>query len=49
MGTVNGAVLMARELKKQGVDYMFGIVGFPVQGGGVGCAAGRCDVHRNEK
>ena len=32
MGTVNGATLMARSLKAQGVDYMFGIVGFPVQG-----------------
>ena len=32
MGTVNGAQLMARSLKQQGVDYMFGIVGFPVQG-----------------
>ena len=32
MATVNGATLMARSLKEQGVDYMFGIVGFPVQG-----------------
>ena len=32
MGTVTGATLMARALKSQGVDYMFGIVGFPVQG-----------------
>ena len=32
MATVNGATLMARSLKQQGVDYMFGIVGFPVQG-----------------
>ncbi len=32
MGTVAGATLMARSLKAQGVDYMFGIVGFPVQG-----------------
>ena len=31
MGTVTGAMLMAQNLKKQGVDYMFGIVGFPVQ------------------
>lgn len=31
MATVSGAQLMARSLKKQGVDYMFGIVGFPVQ------------------
>ena len=31
MATVRGATLMARALKQQGVDYMFGIVGFPVQ------------------
>ncbi len=31
MGKVDGATLMARSLKQQGVDYMFGIVGFPVQ------------------
>ncbi len=30
MTTMNGAAVMARELKKQGVQYMFGIVGFPV-------------------
>ena len=28
---VNGATVMARSLKQQGVDYMFGIVGIPVQ------------------
>ena len=32
MAKVNGAALMAKSLKAQGVDYMFGIVGFPVQG-----------------
>ena len=32
MGTIDGATLIARSLKQQGVDYMFGIVGFPVQG-----------------
>ena len=32
MATVSGAQLMAQSLKQQGVDYMFGIVGFPVQG-----------------
>lgn len=32
MATVSGATLMAQSLKQQGVDYMFGIVGFPVQG-----------------
>ncbi|MBL4721617.1 MAG: oxalyl-CoA decarboxylase [Alphaproteobacteria bacterium] len=31
MGTVTGATLLARNLKQQGVEYMFGIVGFPVQ------------------
>src|ERR671913_1906636 len=31
MAEVDGATLMARSLKKQGVQYMFGIVGFPVQ------------------
>ena len=31
MATVRGATLMAQALKQQGVDYMFGIVGFPVQ------------------
>jgi 2-hydroxyacyl-CoA lyase 1 len=32
MGTVNGATVLARSLKQQGVDYMFGVVGFPVFG-----------------
>jgi 2-hydroxyacyl-CoA lyase 1 len=31
MGKIDGATLMAKSLKQQGVDYMFGIVGFPVQ------------------
>jgi len=31
MAKVTGATLMARSLKQQGVEYMFGIVGFPVQ------------------
>src|SRR5258705_12591424 len=30
MAEVDGATLVARSLKKQGVQYMFGIVGFPV-------------------
>jgi len=30
MANPNGATLIARSLKQQGVDYMFGIVGFPV-------------------
>jgi 2-hydroxyacyl-CoA lyase 1 len=31
MAEVDGATLVARSLKKQGVKFMFGIVGFPVQ------------------
>ena len=31
MAEVDGATLVARNLKQQGVEYMFGIVGFPVQ------------------
>jgi 2-hydroxyacyl-CoA lyase 1 len=30
MSKIDGATLLARSLKQQGVDYMFGIVGFPV-------------------
>ena len=30
MATVRGATIIAQSLKQQGVDYMFGIVGFPV-------------------
>src|SRR6186997_1819608 len=30
MAEVDGATLIARSLKRQGVQYMFGIVGFPV-------------------
>ena len=32
MTTTTGAALIAQGLKQQGVDYMFGIVGFPVYG-----------------
>lgn len=31
MATKRGATILAENLKQQGVDYMFGIVGFPVQ------------------
>ncbi len=31
MAEIDGATLIARELKKQGVEHMFGIVGIPVQ------------------
>ncbi len=30
MAKIDGATLIARSLKQQGVDYMFGVVGFPV-------------------
>ncbi len=30
MAKIDGATLMAQSLKQQGVQYMFGIVGFPV-------------------
>ena len=30
MARIDGATLIARSLKQQGVDYMFGVVGFPV-------------------
>ena len=32
MADIDGATLLARSLKQQGVEYMFGIVGFPVFG-----------------
>src|SRR5712692_9570816 len=32
MAEIDGATLIARNLKQQGVEHMFGIVGFPVQG-----------------
>ena len=32
MAEIDGNTLIARSLKQQGVDYMFGIVGFPVFG-----------------
>src|SRR5258707_12602981 len=31
MSEIDGATLVARSLKRQGVQFMFGIVGFPVQ------------------
>ena len=30
MSEIDGATLIARSLKQQGIDHMFGIVGFPV-------------------
>jgi len=29
-GTITGAAVLARSLKQQGVDYLFGVVGFPI-------------------
>ena len=31
MAKVTGAMLLAQSLKQQGVEFMYGIVGFPVQ------------------
>jgi 2-hydroxyacyl-CoA lyase 1 len=42
MGKLSGATLIAQNLKKQGVDFMFGIVGFPVVG--VAAAAQRAGI-----
>jgi 2-hydroxyacyl-CoA lyase 1 len=51
MAKVDGATLMARSLKQQGVEYMFGIVGFPV--GPVAVAAQKAGIQyigmRNEQ
>jgi 2-hydroxyacyl-CoA lyase 1 len=51
MSKVDGATLIARSLKQHGVDYMFGIVGFPVQE--VAAAAQRAGINyigmRNEQ
>src|SRR5947207_15946342 len=30
MSEVDGATLMARSLKQQGIDHLFGVVGFPI-------------------
>jgi 2-hydroxyacyl-CoA lyase 1 len=42
MAKVDGATLVARSLKQQGVDYMFGIVGFPV--GPIAAAAQKAGI-----
>ena len=51
MTQVDGATLMARSLKQQGVEYMFGIVGFPV--GPIAVAAQQAGIQyigmRNEQ
>jgi 2-hydroxyacyl-CoA lyase 1 len=51
MSKIDGATLMAQSLKQQGVDYMFGIVGFPV--GPIATAAQKAGIQyigmRNEQ
>ncbi len=42
MGKIDGATLVARSLKQQRVDYMFGIVGFPV--GPIAAAAQKAGI-----
>jgi len=42
MAKIDGATLVARSLKQQGVDYMFGIVGFPV--GPIAAAAQKAGI-----
>ena len=47
MSEVDGATLVARSLKRQGVKFMFGIVGFPV--GPIATAAQkRSEEHTSE-
>ena len=47
MATTNGATLIARSLKQQGVDYMFGIVGFPVVPIAIAAQKAGHHVHRD--
>jgi 2-hydroxyacyl-CoA lyase 1 len=51
MSKIDGATLVARSLKQQGVDFMFGIVGFPV--GPIAVAAQQAGIRyigmRNEQ
>ncbi len=51
MSKIDGATLLARSLKQQGVDYMFGVVGFPV--GPIATAAQKAGIQyygmRNEQ
>jgi 2-hydroxyacyl-CoA lyase 1 len=51
MATLSGATIIARSLKQQGVEYMFGVVGFPVVP--IAIAAQREGIHyygfRNEQ
>ena len=43
MSEVDGATLMARSLKQQGIDHLFGVVGFPV--GPIAAAQGELIDH----
>ena len=47
MAEVDGATLVARSLKRQGVQFMFGIVGFPVQPIATRRAEGRHHLRRD--
>ena len=47
MSEVDGATLIARSLKQQGIDHMFGIVGFPGRPDRHGRAEGRHQLHRH--
>jgi 2-hydroxyacyl-CoA lyase 1 len=51
MATLSGATIIARSLKQQGVEHMFGVVGFPVVP--IAIAAQREGIHyygfRNEQ
>ena len=47
MSEVDGATLIARSLKQQGIDHMFGVVGFPVSRDRRGRAEGRHQLHRH--
>jgi 2-hydroxyacyl-CoA lyase 1 len=51
MSEVDGATLIARSLKQQGIDHLFGVVGFPV--GPIAAAAQKEGVNyigmRNEQ
>ena len=47
MSEVDGATLIARSLKQQGIDHMFGVVGFPVGPDRHSRAEGRHQLHRH--
>ena len=47
MSEVDGATLIARSLKQQGIDHLFGVVGFPVDPDRRGRAEGRRRLYRH--